>query len=55
MHYIRVYGNGVLRNDFVYVETSDANSLYQLNSKPLTYQQDFDLKHAQDILRFHIA
>ena len=36
VHYIRVYAEGVLKNGLVYVETSNANSLYQLRSKPLT-------------------
>ena len=44
VHYIRVYAKGVLKNGFVYVETSDANLLYQLRSKPLTHQRDFDLR-----------
>ena len=30
MHYIKVYSKGVLKNDFVYVETSDASLIYQL-------------------------
>ena len=29
------------KNDFVYVETSDVNLLYQLHSKPLIYQRGF--------------
>ena len=32
MHYIKAYAKGVLKKDFVYVETSDANLLYQLSS-----------------------
>ena len=55
VHYIKVFAKGVLKNGFVYVETSDANLLYQLRSKPLIHQRDFDLKHTQDILLFHIA
>ena len=55
VHYIKVYAKEVLRNGFVYVETSVANLLHQLRSKPLTHQIDFDLKHIQDILIFHIA
>ena len=50
VHYIKVYTKVVLKNDFVYVETSDSNLLYQLHSKPLDHQRDFDLKYIQDIL-----
>ena len=52
VHYIKVYAKGVLKNGFVYLETSDANLLYQLRSKPLIHQGDFDLKYTQDILLF---
>ena len=45
----------VLKNDFVYVKTSDANLLYQLHSKPLTHHRDFDLKYTQDIILSYIA
>ena len=55
VHYIKVYAKGALKNGFVYVETSDANLLYQLRSKLLIHQRDFDLKYTQDILLFHIA
>ena len=55
VHYTKVYTKGVLKNDFADVETSGANLLYQLRSKPLTHQRDFDLKYTQDILLFHIA
>ena len=55
VHYIKVYAKGVLKNDFVYVETSDENLLCQLRSKPLTHQRDFDLKYTLDILLLHIA
>ena len=62
VHYIKVYAKGVLKNDFVYVETSDTNLLFtqiytnsQLCPKPLTHQRDFDLKYTEDILLFHIA
>ena len=34
VHYIKVYTKGVLKNGFVYVETSDASLLCQLRSKP---------------------
>ena len=39
VHYIKAYAKGVLKNGFVYVETSDTNLLYQLHSKPLTHQR----------------
>ena len=55
VHYIKVYAKGVLKNGFFYVESSDANLLYQLRSKPLTHQRDFDLKYTQDILLLHTA
>ena len=45
----------VLKNDFVYVETYDVNSFYQLRSKPLIYQKDFYLKYILDILLLHIV
>ena len=47
----------MLKNGFVCVETvlSDANLLYQLRSKILSHQRDFDLKDTQDILLFHIT
>ena len=51
VHFIKVYTKG----RFVYVQTSDTNLLYQLCSKPLTHQGDFDLKYTQDILLFHSA
>ena len=44
MHYIKVYVKEVLKNGFVYVDTSDTNLLYELRSKPLTHQRDFDVK-----------
>ena len=44
MHYIKVYVKEVLKNGFVYVDTSDTNFLYELRSKPLTHQKDFDVK-----------
>ena len=46
---------GVLKNEFVYVETSDENLLYQLRSKQSIHQRDFDLKYTQVILFLHIA
>ena len=52
MHYIKVCIKGVLKNGFVYVETSDTNLLYQLCSKPLSHQRDFGVKYTQDILLF---
>ena len=55
VHYIKVYTKRVLKNGLVYVETSDPNLLYQLRSKPLIHQRDFDLKYTQDILLSHIA
>ena len=55
VHYIKPYAKGLLKNGFAYVETSDANLLYQLRSNPLTHQTDFDLKYTQDILLFHTA
>ena len=55
VHYIKFYANGVLKSGFVYVETSDANLLYELRSKPLTPWADFDLKYTLDILLFHLA
>ena len=55
VHHIKAYSKGMLKNGFVYVEISGANLLYQLRSKPLTHQADFDLKYTQDILLFHIA
>ena len=39
----------MIKNGFVYAETSDVNLLYQLRSKPLNHQRDFDLKYTQDI------
>ena len=30
---------------YIMLETSDMNLLYQLHSKPLTHQKDFDLKY----------
>ena len=53
-HYIKVT-KGVLKNEFVYVETSDRNLPYQLHSKPLTHKRDFDLKYTQNILLLHTA
>ena len=53
VHCMKVYRKGVLKNGFIYVETLDANLLYQLCSKPLTHQTDFNLKYDQDILIFH--
>ena len=55
VHYIKVYANMVLKNDFICVETSHMNLLYQLRSRPLTHQRAFDLKYTQDILQLHIA
>ena len=55
MHYIKVFVKGVLKNDFVYVETYDVNSFYQLRSKPLIHQRDFYLKYILDILLLHIV
>ena len=57
VHYIKVYTKGVLKNGFVYVETSGKNLLYQLRSRRLTHQTDFDLKYTQVffILLFHIV
>ena len=55
MHYIKVYSTAVLKNGFVYIETSDANLLNKLRSDPLTKLTDFHLKFTQDILRIHIA
>ena len=37
VHYIRVYAKGMLKNGCVHAEASDANSLYQLRSKPSTH------------------
>ena len=54
VHYIKLYAKGVLKNNFVYVETSDANLLDLLRSKPLTHQTAFDLKYTQHILPFLI-
>ena len=54
-HYIKVYAKRILRNDFLYVETSNANLLYQLRSKPLTHQRDFDLMYTLEILLLHFA
>ena len=44
-----------VENDFVYLETSDVNLLYQLRSKPLIHQRDFHLKYILDILLSHVA
>ena len=55
MHYINVNAKGLFKDDFVYIETSDANLLYKLRSKPLNPQRDSDLKYMQDILLLHIA
>ena len=49
VHYIKAYAKGMLKKGLVYVETADVNLLYQLHSKPLTHQRDFDLKYTQDI------
>ena len=55
VHYIKVFVKMVLKNDFVYVETYDVNSFYQLRSKPLIHQKDFYLKYILDILLLHIV
>ena len=55
VHYIKVYTKGVLKNGFVYVETSGKNLLYQLRSRRLTHQTDFDLKYTQDIFYFTVS
>ena len=39
--YTKVYIKGVLKNDFVCVETEDLNLFYQLPSKTLIHQRDF--------------
>ena len=52
---IKIYSKGVLKNNFVFVEISDTNLLYQLRSKSLIHQRDFDLKYIWDILVFDIA
>ena len=44
----------VVKIGFVFVVTSDANVLYQLRSKLLPLQRDFDLKYTQDISLLHI-
>ena len=46
---------GGIKNDFVYVQTSDGNFPYQLRSKPLTHQIDFDLKYTQNSLLLRVA
>ena len=55
VHYINVNAKGLFKDGFVYIETSDANLLYKLRSKPLNPQRDSDLKYMQDILLLHIA
>ena len=55
VHYLEVHAKGEFKHGFVYVETLDTNLLYQLHSKPLTHQRDFDVKYTQDILLLHIA
>ena len=55
VHYKKIYAKRLLKNGFVYLESSDVNLLDQLCSKLPTHQTDFNLKHTQDILLFHIA
>ena len=55
MYYIKAYVKGVLKNDFVYVETLDVNLFYQLRSMPLFHQRYFSLKYILDILLLHIV
>ena len=55
VHYIKIYEKGMLKNGFLYIETSDTTLLYQLRSKLLTHRRDFDLRKSQDILLLHIA
>ena len=45
----------MLKNNFVFVEISDTNLRYQLRSKSLIHQRDFDLKYIWDILVFDTA
>ena len=55
---VQVYAKGVLKNDFVDVETpetSDGNLFYQLRSKALIHQREFDLKYILDISLLHIT
>ena len=55
VYYIKAYVKGVLKNDFVYVETLDVNLFYQLRSMPLFHQRYFNLKYILDILLLHIV
>ena len=52
VHYVKVYTTGVLKNGFLYEETSDANLLCQLRLKSLTHQRDFNVKYTHNILLF---
>lgn len=39
VHFIKAYVKGLLKNDFVYVETSDVNVLHQSHTKPLILEE----------------
>ena len=49
---IKIYSKGLLKNNFVFVEISDTNLIYQLRSKSLIHLRDFDLKYVWFSFRY---
>ena len=53
--YIKAYTKGVLKNNFDYVEISDANLLYLLRAKSLFTRETVHVKYVKDVLLMQIA